>query len=93
MRTVVDCHGHYLSCNMLLFATGMMLLWPTFCQASFLLATNVPHHAVCKTFLDKKYGTYSTVFPTTFLSFFLKLKSSVSPTNFTDVAFIGSNGM
>jgi len=69
-----------------------MLLWPTFCQASFLLATNVPCHVVRKTFLyGKNYGTYSTVIPMTFLSFFLKTKSSVSPTNFTDVAFIGSN--
>ena len=60
----------------------------------FVLATNVLHHAVRKTFLDEKnYGTYSTVFPTSFLSLFLKTKLSVSPTNLSDVLFIGSNVM
>jgi len=48
------------------------------------LAANVLHHAVRKTFLDgKNNATNSTVFPTSFLSFFLKMKLSVSSTNFT----------
>jgi len=72
--------------------TGMtvMLLLSTLCWANFVLVTNVPCYAMKKTFLGKNYGTYSTVFSITFSSFFLKMKSSVSPTNFTDVAFIGS---
>ena len=58
------------------------------------MAKNVPRHAVRMTFLDRKnYGINSTVFPTSFLSFFLKMKLSVSPTNLSDVLFIGLNVM
>ena len=93
MHTVVNCHGRNLIFNMLLLQlVGMFPVMAYILSSQFLLATNVPCHAVRKTFLDeKKYGTYSTVFPMSFLSFFLKTKSSVSPTNFTDVLLIGSN--
>ena len=93
MRTVVNCHGHNLICNMLLLQlVGMFPVLFYILSSHVFLAKNVLRHAVRMTFLDgKNYGTNSTVFPTSFLSFFLKTKLSVSPTNFTDVLLIGSN--
>jgi len=82
LQHVVVATGRNVSCSGLYFVESVFL------------AKNVLRHAVRMTFLDgKNYGTNSTVFPMSFLSFFLKTKSSVSPTNFTDVLLIGSNVM
>ncbi len=61
LQHVVVATGRNVSCSGLYFVESVFL------------AKNVPRHAVRMTFLDgKNYGTNSTVFSTSFLSFFLK---------------------
>jgi len=96
MRIVVDCHGHHLISNMLL----LQLVWLLCCYGLHFVEQVLYWQQMYRAMqwgrlflMEKYYGTYSTVFPMSFLSFFLKTKSSVSPTNFTDVLLIGSNVM
>ncbi len=87
MHTVVDCHGHYLNCCNWYDAVMAYIL-----LSQFFVGDKCTTPCSVEDFSWQKYGTYSTVFPTTFSSFLLKTKSSW--TNFTDIAFIGwINGM
>ena len=93
MHTVVDCHGRHLICNMLLMQLeGLLSCYGLHFVKSVCIGDKCTMPCSEEDFSWwNNYGTYSTVFPTSFLSFFLKTKSSVSPTNFTDVLLIGSN--
>jgi len=100
MHTVVVCHGHHLRCNMFL----LQLVWLVWQLCCYCLHCVEPilywwqmYMPCCEDDFSwwKNYGTYSLFYSISYiiLSFFLKTKSSVSPTDFTDFSLIGLNGM